>query len=77
MEAILILLKPLWGKIAGLGAAFLGIALVWFKAKESGIQAVERKSAMETLKAVQTRDKIENNIDSTNLDKLHKKWERD
>lgn len=71
------LLKPFWDIIAKWGGIVAGIVLVLFKARQAGEQAMQRKQAMETLKSVQTRDKIENGVNTDNASKLarlHKKW---
>jgi hypothetical protein len=71
------LLKPYLLEIAKYGGILFGMVIFWFKAKQSGKDTLERKEAMETLKAVQTRDKINLTILNTNndkLDKLRSKW---
>lgn len=66
------LLKPFWIEIVKYGSIVMAIFVFWFKAKQSGKEIVERKEAMETLKKVRISDKIENNLNGLNDDKLDK-----
>jgi hypothetical protein len=70
------LLKPYLLEIAKYGGILFGMVIFWFKARQSGKDIVERKKAMETLKAVQTRGKIENNLNNLSDDKLNKLYNK-
>lgn len=73
------MLNSIWILLAKWGAV-IGMALwVLFKARQSGEEKVERKQAMETLKNVQLRDKVEGDINARTPDELaelYKKWQR-
>lgn len=58
------LLKPFWLIICKWGAIFGGILLVILKARQSGKQVEQRKEAIETLRGVKVRDKIQDEVDS-------------
>ena len=71
--------KPFWGIIVKWTGIAIGILLILFKVRQSGKEVEQRKQAMETLKGLQTRDEIENNVSNisdTRLAKLHKLWTR-
>lgn len=73
------LLRPFWLEILKYGSIVVGVLLVLLRARQSGAQAEQNKQAMDTLKGVRTRDKIENDVitsGSGKLAKLRKKWER-
>ncbi len=73
-------LKPFWLQIIKYGGIVLGVILILFRARQSGKEAEEAKSMLETLKGLKTRDKIENNIANINdnkLNKLRSKWTKD
>lgn len=70
------LLKPFYGVILKYSAISLGILLVLFKVHQSGIETVERKDAMQTLKALQEREKIKNNLNNCTNDKLNELYDK-
>ena len=79
MNVIIELLKPLWLQILKYGGMAFAALFLLFKVRQSGKESEQRKQAMETLKGVKIRDKIENTILTTpddKLDKLRKKWTR-
>lgn len=60
------LLKPLWITIAKYGAIVGSILLILLKARQSGKQVEQRKQAIETLRGVKVRDKIQDEVNSAN-----------
>ncbi len=59
---ILSLLKPFWLQIVKYGAIIGGVLLVLFKARQSGKEVQQRKQAIETLRGVKVRDKIQDKV---------------
>ena len=73
------LLKPFWGGIVKYGAIAVGLFMAWLQVRKSGEEAIKQKNIENTLEGVETRDKIENNVNSANDNKLaslRDKWER-
>lgn len=74
---MLALLRPFWVVIAKWVSLAAGIILILLKVRQSGSEAEQRKQSMKTLKGMQIRDKIENNIaadSDTDLSRMQRKW---
>lgn len=73
-------LKPIWLTILKWSGIVGGILLLLAKVKQSGKDEEDNKLIKNTLKEVQVRDKIENDIASAGdakLNSLHKRWTKD
>ncbi len=70
------ILQLYWLSIVKYCAIVFGLLLIYFKGRQDNNTAQERKQAMETLKAIQTRDKVENNISNLTNDKLNKLYDK-
>lgn len=79
MQAILNLLKPFWLNIAKFGSIALAGFLFWLQARKSGEATIKQQNIENTLKGVQTRDEVENNIlraSDAYRQQLRNKWTR-
>ena len=63
------------GQIYKYAALLGGLLFFVFQIRQSGKVAEQRKNAMEALKGVRTRDKIENDISNLSDDKLDKLYQ--
>ena len=73
------ILKPIWLPFIKFGALIFGILLVLLKVRQSGKQSEQQEQINKTLKEVQTRDKIEQDVNNSNDAeqlRLKDKWTR-
>lgn len=76
---MLTLLAPFWQAILKWGSAAVGILFILFKVRQSGKDSINNKNLETTLKSVQERDEIEDNIksaDDNERNSLREKWTR-
>ena len=74
------LLRPIQLLIIKCAVIIGGVLVILFKARQSGREVEKHKAMRDTLKGVQIRDKIENNIIIANDDKYNKlreKWTKE
>lgn len=80
LELLSAAIRPLWLPILKIGGVIFSVILILLKVRQSGKDAARVENLKITLKGMQTRDKIENDIAITSDDKYErmlKKWRRD
>lgn len=77
MSQLLLLLKPFYLPILKWSGIALGLFLAWFKIHHDGVKDEKAKEAVQTLKDVETREKIEQTISGLSDDKLNKLYDKD
>jgi hypothetical protein len=66
-----------WEWLAGIGAAVIALASIWFGGRKAGKTAAKIETLTDEVEAHETRDKVDRDAGTGDAHKrLHKKWGR-